>query len=64
MPPEVLTKVFEPFFTTKDMVGTGLGLWVTKNIVDRHHGRLNVRSSQRERQTGTVAQLFLPFEDD
>jgi PAS domain S-box-containing protein len=62
MPPEVLAKVFEPFFTTKGMVGTGLGLWVSKDIVDRHRGRLKIRSSQRELHAGTVAQLFLPFD--
>jgi signal transduction histidine kinase len=63
MSPEVLAKVFEPFYTTKGMVGTGLGLWVSKDIVDRHRGSLKIRSSQRDGQTGTVIQLFLPFED-
>ena len=36
IPPERLAKVFEPFFTTKEMYGTGLGLWVTKQIVEKH----------------------------
>jgi signal transduction histidine kinase len=62
--PEVLARVFEPFYTTKGTVGTGLGLWVSKDIVDRHEGHLRIRSSQRDGQTGTVVQLFLPREDD
>jgi signal transduction histidine kinase len=64
MPSEVLAKVFEAFYTTKGMLGTGLGLWVSKDIVDRHKGRLKIRSSQRSGRTGTVVQLFLPFEED
>jgi signal transduction histidine kinase len=62
MPPGVLAKVFEPFYTTKGTVGTGLGLCVSKDIVDRHHGQLKIRSSQQAGHTGTVVQLFLPFD--
>ncbi|HEY5211608.1 MAG TPA: ATP-binding protein [Acidobacteriaceae bacterium] len=62
MPPEVLSRVFEPFYTTKGLVGTGLGLWVSKDIVSRHKGTLKIRSSQNEAHRGTVAELFLPFE--
>jgi two-component system sporulation sensor kinase C len=58
----VLAKVFEPFYTTKGTVGTGLGLWVSKDIVDRHHGQLKIRSAQHDGHTGTVVQLFLPFD--
>ena len=62
MPPEVLRKVFDAFYTTKGIVGTGLGLWVSKEIVDRHNGNLKIRSSQNEPHRGTVVELFLPFE--
>ena len=58
---QVLRKVFEAFYTTKGIGGTGLGLWVSKEIVDRHHGTLHVRSSQKEGNSGTVFILFLPF---
>lgn len=63
MPPEVLRRIFDPFFTTKELGGTGLGLWVSRDIVTRHRGSLKVRSSQRRGHSGTVFQLFLPFEN-
>ena len=62
MPPLTLKKIFEAFYTTKGIGGTGLGLWVSKEIVDRHHGTLHVRSSQDEGHSGTVFTLFLPFD--
>jgi PAS domain S-box-containing protein len=59
---ETLAKIFEPFYTTKGEAGTGLGLWIGKEILERHQGYLHVRSSQRPGHTGTVFTLFLPFE--
>jgi PAS domain S-box-containing protein len=55
-------KIFEPFFTTKEIGGTGLGLWVSDEIVQRHGGTLAVRSSQRQGRSGAAFTLFLPFE--
>jgi PAS domain S-box-containing protein len=55
-------RIFEPFFTTKDIAGTGLGLWVSHEIVERHGGSLTVRSSQRPGKSGTVFTLFLPYD--
>jgi len=57
-----LEQIFEPFFTTKGIGGTGLGLWVSQEVVARHHGALRVHSSQREASSGTVFALFLPFD--
>jgi PAS domain S-box-containing protein len=62
MSSQTLARIFEPFYTTKGMAGTGLGLWISKEIVERHHGCLRVRSSQRPGRTGTVFTLFLPFD--
>jgi signal transduction histidine kinase len=54
-------KIFEPFFSTKGNTGTGLGLWVTVGIVDKHQGQIKVRSSQSPLHQGTVFAVFLPF---
>ena len=56
----VLEHIFEPFFTTKKDVGTGLGLWVSKGIVEKHQGRLDVMSSQRDEDHGTAFVMTLP----
>ena len=62
MTKETLTKLFLPFYTTKGTIGTGLGLWVSKEIIDRHRGTLTIRSSQRPGHSGTVMRLFLPLD--
>jgi PAS domain S-box-containing protein len=52
--------IFEPFFTTKRDVGTGLGLWVTKQLVEKHGGRISVRSTTQPERHGTVFSIVLP----
>ena len=52
--------IFEPFFTTKGTLGTGLGLWVSKEIVDKHGGSLRMRSSTHGTHRGTVFSIVLP----
>jgi signal transduction histidine kinase len=64
MSSHTLSRIFEPFFTTKDTSGTGLGLWISREIVDRHRGVLKVRSSQSAPRCGTVFALFLPFDQE
>ena len=59
---DAMERLYTAFFTTKEVGGTGLGLWVSAEIVQRHQGRLRVRSSQRAGRSGTVFQLFLPYQ--
>jgi PAS domain S-box-containing protein len=65
MTPEVRGRIFEAFFTTKDATGTGLGLWVSQEIIEKHRGFVSVRSraAQDGRASGTVFQLFLPDDE-
>jgi PAS domain S-box-containing protein len=58
--PGNLDRIFEPFFTTKKDTGTGLGLWVSRELIEKHGGHLGVRSSIAGRRTGTVFSVFLP----
>jgi PAS domain S-box-containing protein len=59
--PGDLDRIFEPFFTTKRDVGTGLGLWVTKEIVERHGGTIQVHPTNgREGYPGAAFALQLP----
>jgi signal transduction histidine kinase len=55
-------QIFEPFFTTKGTTGTGLGLWVGKQIIDKHHGTIRVRSTTQGARRGTVFSIVLPVE--
>jgi len=55
-------RLFEPFYTTKGTVGTGLGLWVSKQIIDKHDGTICVRSRIGESNPGTVFSIVLPAE--
>jgi PAS domain S-box-containing protein len=59
---ETMSRLYEPFFTTKESIGTGLGLWVSAGIVQKHSGSLRVRSSQKPGDSGTVFELFFPYE--
>jgi PAS domain S-box-containing protein len=52
--------LFEAFFTTKGIGGTGLGLWISAEIMERHQGKISIRSSQNAAHRGTVATVFLP----
>jgi PAS domain S-box-containing protein len=56
---ENLDSIFEPFFTTKGDKGTGIGLWVTKSIVEKVGGRIEVTSSTTGK-IGTCFSIFLP----
>jgi signal transduction histidine kinase len=56
MEKDTLERLFSPFITTKGEAGNGLGLWVSKGILDKHHAKIAVRSRVN---CGTVFRLFL-----
>jgi signal transduction histidine kinase len=60
IPAALRSRVFEPFFSTKRDVGTGLGLWVSRALVEKHEGQIRFRSSTTPGRTGTVFSVFLP----
>ena len=52
--------IFEPFFTTKPERGTGLGLWVSRSIVEKHGGTMRLRSTTTAGRSGSCFSIFLP----
>jgi PAS domain S-box-containing protein len=57
----VMERLFEPFFSTKGIGGTGLGLWIARDLVRKNHGSIKIRSKADGEQTGTVASLQFPI---
>jgi two-component system, NtrC family, sensor kinase len=58
--PEDAKKLFEPFFSTKSTKGTGLGLWISKGIVQKYDGRISYRSYRHGDRPVTCFRIFLP----
>ena len=59
----VQNRIFEPFFTTKETTGTGLGLWVSEEILNKHKAVVQIRSHESQFRgdiSGTVFRLFFP----
>jgi signal transduction histidine kinase len=61
IPKEHLERIFEPFFTTKGNLGTGIGLWVSRQLIEKHGGHLSAESRTDENSRGTLMSIFLPF---
>jgi PAS domain S-box-containing protein len=59
--PEYMERIFEPFFTTKGDLGTGIGLWVARQLIDRRGGQISVASSTERQHGGTTITIFIPF---
>jgi PAS domain S-box-containing protein len=57
-----IDQAFLPFFTTKTVAGTGLGLWVVKQLAEKYQGHITIRSSQAAGKHGTAVSIFLPRE--
>jgi PAS domain S-box-containing protein len=58
---EHLERIFEPFFTTKGNVGTGIGLWIARQLAERRGGQISVASSTERGSSGTSVTIFIPF---
>lgn len=56
----MMKRIFEPFFTAKKETGTGLGMWVVSQLMERHHGEVRVWSTEREGASGSALSVFLP----
>jgi two-component system CheB/CheR fusion protein len=57
---EDLPRILEPFFTTKGSAGTGIGLSLVRETVQKHGGALRVRSSTKRGRSGSIFSIFLP----
>jgi PAS domain S-box-containing protein len=64
IPPGVRKNLFAPFFTTKGEKGTGLGLWVSRGLIEKHEGTIHLASRMRAGKNGTAFSVFLPFEQE
>jgi signal transduction histidine kinase len=53
-------KVFNAFFTTRNTVGTGIGLFIAKQFVEGHGGRIEIESNNGIENHGTIVRVFLP----
>jgi PAS domain S-box-containing protein len=60
IPASQLPKIFDAFFTTRSSIGTGIGLFVTRQFVEGHGGRIEIASSTDDVSHGTKATIFLP----
>ncbi len=59
--PDIASRLYQAFLTSKELTGTGLGLWVSRGIVEKHGGRIRTRTRQGERH-GTVFSVWLPLD--
>ena len=58
---DTLSRLFQPFVSTKGEEGTGLGLWVSREILEKHSATIRVRSRKSEKDSGTVFSIWIPL---
>jgi PAS domain S-box-containing protein len=58
---EDIPRVFDAFFTTRSAIGTGIGLFVAKQFVEGHGGRIELESKQGVKEHGTTVRIYLPL---
>ena len=61
IPVGVRRNLFAPFYTTKGEKGTGLGLWISRSIIEKHEGTIHFVSRTTDGNSGTAFSVFLPF---
>ena len=59
---ENLDRVFEPFFSTKGQRGTGIGLWVARQLLEKRGGSISLQSETKFPENGTTVSVFIPFQ--
>ena len=59
--PSDLPKVFDAFFTTRSAVGTGIGLFVSKQFIEGHGGQISIESQNDTEAHGTSVRIFVPL---
>jgi two-component system, NtrC family, sensor kinase len=62
IPKAAINQIYEPLFTTKGSIGTGLGLWVSKQLIEKHGGAIRVHSAVDGDRRGTTFSVMLPLD--
>jgi len=61
IPEQFQSRLFSPFVSTKEDNGTGLGLWVSRSIMEKHGGSIRLSSNGGPDTRGTTVSIFVPF---
>ena len=61
IPPHALPRIFEAFYTTKEDKGSGIGLWLSSEVIEKHKGYIRFRTRTHGPHRGTLADVFIPL---
>jgi PAS domain S-box-containing protein len=64
IPENILPRIFEAFYTTKDSKGSGVGLWLSAEVIGKHRGSVRVRTRTAGKYRGTLFDVFLPLPEN